>query len=63
MVYVIEYSKFLHTQDFRYPDDVAYPFGGQGSPEYLVMELHYDNPNMIEGKHAHLLWQTCLYQL
>ena len=58
MVYIkLGIQKCLHTQDFRYPDNVAYPFGGQDSPEYLVMELHYDNPNMIEGKHAHVYVQ------
>ena len=36
-------------QVFRYPDNAAYPFGGDGFPEYLVMELHYDNPDMISG--------------
>jgi hypothetical protein len=28
---------------------VAFPFGGEGFPEYLVMELHYDNPEMKQG--------------
>jgi hypothetical protein len=32
-----------------YPDNVAFPFGGEGFPEYLVMELHYDNPQMMQG--------------
>ena len=30
-----------------YPDNVAYPFGGEG---YIMIELHYDNPHEIEGK-------------
>ena len=29
-----------------YPDNVAYPFGGEG---YIMIELHYDNPHEIEG--------------
>ena len=33
-------------QDFTYPDNVAYPFGGEG---YIMMELHFDNPKQIEG--------------
>jgi hypothetical protein len=33
-------------QDFTYPDNVAYPFGGEG---YIMMELHFDNPKEIEG--------------
>lgn len=36
-------------EEFRYPDNVALPFGGPGSHQYLVMELHYDNPEMISG--------------
>ena len=35
---------------FVYPDNVAFPFGGDGFPEYVVMELHYDNPHMNSGK-------------
>ena len=36
-------------QDFIYPENVAYPIGGPGSARYLVMEMHYDNPNMTSG--------------
>ena len=38
---------FLQT--FVFPDNVGLPFGGEGFPEYLVMELHYDNPAMHKG--------------
>ncbi|CAI8042462.1 DBH-like monooxygenase protein 1 homolog, partial [Geodia barretti] len=34
---------------FVYPDNVAYPFGGEGFTQYVLMELHYDNPAMISG--------------
>ena len=44
------YSITHVLQTFVFPDNVAYPFGGEGFPEYLVMELHYDNPNMRSGK-------------
>ena len=37
------------TQIFVYPNNVAYPFGGAGQPQYVVLELHYDNPQMISG--------------
>ena len=33
-----------NTQDFVYPQDVAYPIGGANGQRFLVMELHYDNP-------------------
>lgn len=42
-------------QVFVYPDNVAFPFGGEGSSEYVVMELHYDNPEEIAGRHVHVL--------
>ena len=32
-----------------YPDNVAFPFGGEGNPQYVVMELHYDNPKERAG--------------
>ena len=43
---------YMHTtkQDFVYPDNVAFPFGGEGQRQYLVIELHYDNPKMVSGK-------------
>jgi hypothetical protein len=43
------YSYLHYLQVFVYPNNVAYPFGGEGFPEYLVMELHYDNPQTIQG--------------
>ena len=36
-------------QDFIYPENVAYPIGGPGNPRFLVMEIHYDNPDMRSG--------------
>ena len=36
-------------QDFIYPENVAYPIGGPGSARFLVMEMHYDNPDMRSG--------------
>ena len=41
----IMYNTFFF-QIFVYPDNVAYPFGGEG---YIMIELHYDNPKEIEG--------------
>ena len=46
VVYII----FL-LQDFVLPDNVALPVGGvDSSYPYVVMQLHYDNPNGISGK-------------
>ena len=33
-----------------YPKDVAYPTGGEGNPQYVILEMHYDNPNNDSGK-------------
>ena len=45
MLYIVYYI----TQLFVYPNNVAFPFGGDGQAQYVVMELHYDNPEMISG--------------
>ena len=37
-------------QDFVYPKTVAYPVGGPGNARFLVMEIHYDNPESHRGK-------------
>ena len=39
-----------NIQDFIYPDNVAYPLGGAGNPRFVVIEMHYDNPNQRSGK-------------
>ena len=36
-------------QEFIYPENVAYPVGGPGNPRYVVIEMHYDNPNQNSG--------------
>ncbi|CAI8042465.1 DBH-like monooxygenase protein 1 homolog, partial [Geodia barretti] len=36
-------------ETFVYPNNVAFPFGGEDFPEYVVMELHYDNPELKQG--------------
>ncbi|XP_033095852.1 DBH-like monooxygenase protein 1 [Anneissia japonica] len=33
----------------EFPDHVGYSIGGPGSPRYLQLEVHYDNPQLIEG--------------
>ena len=36
-------------QDFVYPENVAYPMGGPGSARFLVIEMHYNNPDLQRG--------------
>ncbi|XP_067933220.1 DBH-like monooxygenase protein 1 homolog [Watersipora subatra] len=33
-----------------YPKEAGYPLGGDNSPDYFMMEVHYDNPKLISGK-------------
>jgi len=40
---------------------VAYPVGGQGKPEFIVLEMHYDNPQVVAGDMCSLRWRRkCL---
>ena len=34
---------------------MAYPVGGPGAYRYIVTEMHYDNPNMQEGKIKYII--------
>lgn len=31
-----------------FPNGLGYPIGGNGE-QFIVLELHYDNPNMVRG--------------
>ena len=35
-------------QDFYFPEGVALPIGGMGTDKHIVLEMHYDNPNLIK---------------
>lgn len=41
-------------KEFTYPKDVAYPIGGEGTPRYVVLEVHYDNPAEDSGELLYL---------
>ena len=32
-----------------YPENVAYPIGGERNDRYLLIEMHYDNPGRETG--------------
>ncbi len=40
----------LYFQEFIYPEGVSFPIGGTGQPLYALLEMHYDNPNNVDGK-------------
>jgi len=35
-----------YLQAFTFPNDVGFPIGGRHSPEYILLETHYDNPQL-----------------
>ena len=49
---LVEHGTQCVLQDFIYPENVAYPIGGPGSARFLVMEMHYDNPDMRSGTYV-----------
>ena len=34
----------------HYPDEAGYPFGEDSAPTYFLMEVHYDNPQLLSGR-------------
>eukprot|EP00731_Ephydatia_muelleri_P011378 Em0006g272a len=35
--------------DFIYPPGIAFPIGGRSDEQYVVMEMHYNNPSLTSG--------------
>ena len=50
--YIRKYNMTVHycVQKYFYPENVAYPLGGERGDTYLFMEMHYDNPDGVEGR-------------
>ena len=36
-------------QSTYFPEEAGLPFGDENSPKYLMMEVHYDNPQLLSG--------------
>jgi len=36
--------------EMNYPPEAGYPFGESASPDYFMMEVHYDNPQLLTGR-------------
>ena len=34
----------------NYPDEAGFPFGEDSAPTYFLMEVHYDNPQLLSGR-------------
>ena len=43
-------------QDYTFPEEVAFPLGGNDRPFKIMLEVHYDNPGMVNNNTIH----TCL---
>lgn len=39
---------------FVYPKEAGLPFGGPAANKYVMLEVHYNNPEMLDGKFEHL---------
>ena len=44
-----------------FPEDVALPVGGPGAREYIVIEMHYDNPQLHSGIYIYTHYSTSTY--
>lgn len=53
-------TRFLALQDFVFPDGVAYPIGGPVAQKYVVLEVHYDNPELKGWQNAELTGFTII---
>jgi len=38
------------TQMFRLPPDVGLSFGAEDDSRFVVLQIHYDNPQGLSGK-------------
>ena len=50
----------MATQAFYYPPNAGFPIGTADSPKSYFLELHYDNPETIEGQHVLFDLFVCL---
>lgn len=42
-------------QGFTYPPHVGLSIGTAADPQFVLMEVHYDNPSYTEGLYPHTL--------
>lgn len=49
-LYILQFCFTLcSSQAFYYPPKAGYPIGMADSPKQYMLEMHYDNPEGIEG--------------
>lgn len=39
----------MNVQTVIFPEHIGYPFSVDGKPNYYLLQVHYDNPNNIQG--------------
>ena len=49
---------FPLVKDFIYPPGIAFPIGGRSDEQYVVMEMHYNNPSLTSGRYLWSLMRT-----
>ena len=63
-LYIIQFRFTLcSSQAFYYPPKAGYPIGMADSPKQYMLEMHYDNPEGIEGlyKVQHEIYYLFVY--
>ena len=48
-VQILDTLYIPRDQDFYYPENVAFPVGGPGNSQFVMLEMHYDNPQLASG--------------
>ena len=43
------YVTLSNLQPTYYPEEAGFPLGEETTPDYYVMEVHYDNPQVLSG--------------
>ena len=48
-------------QEFIFPEGLSVPLGGEGAAHYVVIEMHYDNPLLVDGKFYCNCMHACMH--
>ena len=49
----VQVTVLAYTAGEMFPEHVGIPLGNGSGVSYYVMEIHYDNSKLKEGKHHH----------
>ena len=64
-LHVLTFSVCVSIQAFYYPAKAGFPIGTADSPKHYMLEMHYDNPEGIEGQYLQFAFfiRFCGYRL